>query len=108
MVGPVSTDDRGLADETRSGARPEADRAEIGYEEARAELSDVVRRLESGGHTLEESLALWQRGEELADICERWLSGATARLNAVIAAHEEGSAGAPPDEAVGVDRSHQT
>ena len=61
---------------------------EIGYEAARAELSDVVRRLESGGQTLEESLALWQRGEELAEICERWLSGATARLNAVIAANE--------------------
>ena len=52
----------------------------MGYEDARAELSDVVRRLESGGQTLEESLALWLRGEELAKICERWLSGATDRL----------------------------
>jgi exodeoxyribonuclease VII small subunit len=89
-VGPVSIDDRGAADEARSGARSDADRPEIGYEAARAELNDVVRRLEAGGQTLEESLALWQRGEELADICERWLSGATARLNAVIAAHEQG------------------
>ena len=93
----MSTDDDGLPETARTGAGSEADRAEIGYEEARAELSDVVRRLESGGQTLEESLALWQRGEELADICERWLSGATARLNAVIAAHEQGSAAAQPD-----------
>jgi exodeoxyribonuclease VII small subunit len=104
----VSTDDLGLADDVRSGARLEADRPEIGYEAARAELGDVVRRLESGGQTLEESLALWQRGEELADICERWLSGATARLNAVIAAHEQGSGAARPDESAAVNRSHQT
>ena len=80
----------------------------FGYEAARAELGDVVRRLESGGQTLEESLALWQRGEELADICERWLSGATARLNAVIAAHEKGSTAAHPDESAADNRSHQT
>jgi exodeoxyribonuclease VII small subunit len=61
---------------------------EIGYEAARAELAEIVRRLETGGQTLEESLALWQRGEELADICQRWLDGATARLDAAIAAHD--------------------
>lgn len=104
----MSTDDRGLVDEARSEERPEADRPEIGYEAARAELSDVVRRLEAGGQTLEESLALWQRGEELADICERWLSGATARLNAVIAAHEPGPDAVQPDESAAANRSHQT
>jgi len=61
---------------------------ELGYEAARAELADVVRRLESGGQTLEESLALWERGEQLADICQRWLQGATARLDAALAAHD--------------------
>ena len=61
---------------------------EIGYEAARAELAEIVRKLETGGQTLEESLALWQRGEELADICQRWLDGATARLGAAIAAHD--------------------
>jgi exodeoxyribonuclease VII small subunit len=61
---------------------------EIGYEAARAELAEIVRKLETGGETLEESLALWQRGEELADICQRWLDGATARLDAAIAAHD--------------------
>lgn len=58
----------------------------LGYEEARDELVDVVRRLEAGGSTLEESLALWERGEELAGVCRRWLDGARARLDAALAA----------------------
>jgi exodeoxyribonuclease VII small subunit len=53
-----------------------------GYEQARDELVDVVRRLENGGLTLEESLALWERGERLATICQQWLDGARARLAA--------------------------
>lgn len=59
------------------------------YEEAREELVDVVRRLEAGGTTLEESLALWERGEELARVCQRWLDGARARLDEVLAAEED-------------------
>ncbi len=55
------------------------------YEQAREELVEVVRRLEAGGTTLEESLALWERGEQLATICQEWLDGARARLDAVIA-----------------------
>ncbi|QNP70448.1 exodeoxyribonuclease VII small subunit [Streptomyces roseirectus] len=57
----------------------------LGYEQARDELIDVVRRLEAGGTTLEESLALWERGEELAKVCRRWLEGARARLDAALA-----------------------
>ncbi|MVO83378.1 exodeoxyribonuclease VII small subunit [Streptomyces sp. p1417] len=57
----------------------------LGYEQARDELIDVVRRLEAGGTTLEESLALWERGEELAATCRRWLDGARARLDAALA-----------------------
>lgn len=70
--------------------------ASLGYEQARDELIDVVRRLEAGGATLEESLALWERGEELAKVCRRWLEGARARLDAALAAEEreEGGAGA--------------
>ncbi|WP_243274594.1 exodeoxyribonuclease VII small subunit [Streptomyces albus subsp. chlorinus] len=56
----------------------------LSYEQARAELVEVVQRLESGGSTLEESLALWERGEELAGICRAWLEGARARLDAVL------------------------
>ncbi|MFH9010335.1 exodeoxyribonuclease VII small subunit [Streptomyces sp. NPDC017943] len=57
----------------------------LGYEQARDELIEVVRRLEAGGTTLEESLALWERGEELARVCRRWLEGARARLDAALA-----------------------
>jgi len=54
------------------------------YEQARDELAEVVRALETGGVTLEESLALWERGEALARICEQWLEGARARLQSVV------------------------
>jgi exodeoxyribonuclease VII small subunit len=59
------------------------------YEEAREELVDVVRRLESGGTDLEESLALWERGEKLAQICQGWLDGAKKRLDAALAEGEQ-------------------
>ncbi|MBF9067708.1 exodeoxyribonuclease VII small subunit [Streptacidiphilus fuscans] len=65
----------------------------MGYEQARDELLDVVRKLETGGGTLEESLALWERGEQLAKVCERWLNGARARLDAALAAEEDAAAG---------------
>ena len=55
-----------------------------GYEEARAELVEVVRALEAGGTTLEESLALWERGEQLARVCQEWLDGARKRLDAAL------------------------
>ncbi|MEU8573429.1 exodeoxyribonuclease VII small subunit [Streptomyces asoensis] len=61
----------------------------LGYEQARDELIEVVRRLEAGGTTLEESLALWERGEELARVCRRWLEGARARLDAALADEDE-------------------
>jgi exodeoxyribonuclease VII small subunit len=54
---------------------------EPSYEQARAELAAVVEKLEAGGTSLEESLALWERGEQLADACQRWLDGARERLN---------------------------
>jgi exodeoxyribonuclease VII small subunit len=60
-----------------------AEQPELSYEAARDELAEVVRRLEAGGTTLEESLTLWERGEQLANTCQRWLDGARARLDAV-------------------------
>jgi exodeoxyribonuclease VII small subunit len=60
------------------------------YEAARDELVDVVRRLEAGGSTLEESLALWERGEALAAVCQQWLDGARERLAAALASEDEG------------------
>jgi exodeoxyribonuclease VII small subunit len=55
--------------------------SELTYEEARAELASVVEKLEAGGATLEQSLALWERGEELAAVCQRWLDAARTRLD---------------------------
>jgi exodeoxyribonuclease VII small subunit len=83
----VTTEDEAQAREP-NGVLPgeaRARRGEPSYEAARAELTDVVRALESGGQSLEESLRLWQRGEELAQICQRWLDGAAARLDEAIA-----------------------
>ncbi|MCY7399348.1 MAG: exodeoxyribonuclease VII small subunit [Nocardioides sp.] len=58
------------------------------YEEAREELVEVVRTLEAGGTTLEESLALWERGEALAKTCQAWLDGARKRLDEAMAPDE--------------------
>ncbi|MFD6612523.1 exodeoxyribonuclease VII small subunit [Micromonospora chalcea] len=55
---------------------------QLSYEQARAELASVVEKLEAGGTSLEESLALWERGEQLAGVCQRWLDGARARIDA--------------------------
>jgi exodeoxyribonuclease VII small subunit len=60
------------------------------YEAARDELTEIVRRLEQGGTTLEEALALWERGEELARTCQAWLDGAKARLDAALAPRPDG------------------
>ena len=83
-----------------SAASRESDRPASGgtvrppYEQARDELTELVRRLEAGGLTLAESLALWERGEELAAICEDWLEGARARLASALGG-AEGSGQAP-------------
>ncbi|HEY5820333.1 MAG TPA: exodeoxyribonuclease VII small subunit [Propionibacteriaceae bacterium] len=63
----------------------------LSYEQARDELVEVVRRLESGGAPLEESLALWERGEQLATICQEWLAGAKAKVDAARAKSGAGS-----------------
>ena len=65
------------------------DDQQLSYEQARTDLAGVVERLETGGSSLEESLALWERGEKLADVCEHWLEGARARIEAARAARAE-------------------
>ncbi|MGH3239924.1 MAG: exodeoxyribonuclease VII small subunit [Spirillospora sp.] len=77
-----------MADEKGTAEKPS-------YEQARDELADVVKRLEAGGLTLEESLGLWERGEKLAAVCEEWLEGARARLAAALDRPENGDAPAP-------------
>ena len=54
--------------------------SELSFEEAQAELERIVERLERGDVGLEELTALWERGEELAKICQEWLDGAKAKL----------------------------
>ncbi|MEV4577300.1 exodeoxyribonuclease VII small subunit [Nonomuraea sp. NPDC050451] len=67
------------------------------YEQAREELTEVVRRLETGGLTLEQSIELWERGEKLAAVCEEWLQGARVKLAAAMARRSEPSAGNSDD-----------
>ncbi len=64
------------------------DTAGLGYEQARQQLVEVVQRLESGGAPLDESLALWERGERLAALCQRFLDGAAKRVAAARAGSE--------------------
>jgi len=61
---------------------------EPSYEQARTELAEVVEKLEAGGVTLEESLALWERGEVLSDLCQTKLDGARERLDAARVARQ--------------------
>ena len=61
----------------------------LSYEQARDKLAAVVKRLEAGGLTLEQSLELWERGERLAAVCEQWLDGARARLAAAMARRDD-------------------
>ena len=70
----------------------------VPYEKARDQLAEVVRRLEGGGLTLEESLELWEQGERLAAVCSDWLEGARARLTAATA-DTAGPGAAGPGEA---------
>lgn len=92
MSGPPSRVAR-VTDDPTSHATAAAAEPDLGYEQARDELVEVVRRLEAGGTTLEEALALWERGEQLADVCDRHLTGARRRLDASIARRESGGRG---------------
>jgi exodeoxyribonuclease VII small subunit len=61
---------------------------ELDYEQARDQLAEVVAKLETGGLSLEDSLALWERGEKLAKICDQHLAGARERIEKALAAAE--------------------
>jgi exodeoxyribonuclease VII small subunit len=71
----------------------------LSYEQARDKLAAVVKRLEAGGLTLEQSLELWERGERLAAVCGEWLDGARARLAAAMAKRDDDPDTAGADEA---------
>ncbi|MBB3036044.1 exodeoxyribonuclease VII small subunit [Hoyosella altamirensis] len=70
-----------------AGVDGRADVSALGYEQARDELVEVVRNLERGGLDLDTSIALWERGEALADRCEQHLAGARQRIETAIARH---------------------
>jgi exodeoxyribonuclease VII small subunit len=55
---------------------------DLNYEQARDQLVEIVRQLEAGSVPLSESMALWERGEQLAAVCQRWLDGAKAKIDA--------------------------
>ena len=73
-----------------STAEPSPEQPTQTYEQAREELAEVVRRLEAGGLTLEESLTLWERGEALAELCQHWLDRARERLAAAAPGDQPG------------------
>lgn len=71
--------------------KPEPQAQRPPYEQARDELAELVKRLEAGGLSLEQSLQLWERGERLAAVCTEWLEGARARLAEAMAKRSDGS-----------------
>ena len=84
----LMTDRVGVVTDGGADAVPKKPRA-LSYEQARDKLAAVVKRLEAGGLTLEQSLELWERGERLAGVCGEWLDGARARLAAAMAKRDD-------------------
>ena len=101
MTAPSDGSGQPTASRPTASGRPadpgDAEPERPAYEQARDELAELVRRLEAGGLTLEQSLQLWERGEQLAAICEEWLEGARARLATAMARqqHQEPAPDAP-------------
>ncbi len=86
----VLTDRVGLVtDGADTAPRPAKGSETLSYEQARDKLAAVVKRLEAGGLTLEQSLELWERGERLATVCGEWLDGARARLATAMATRDD-------------------
>jgi exodeoxyribonuclease VII small subunit len=88
----VTTDRVGIVTDGADAVPKGADRIPretLTYEQARDKLAAVVKRLEAGGLTLEQSLELWERGERLAGVCGEWLDGARARLAAAMATRDD-------------------
>ena len=77
-----------MTDRADTEPQPAKGSETLSYEQARDKLAAVVKRLEAGGLTLEQSLELWERGERLAGVCGEWLDGARARLAAAMATRQ--------------------
>ena len=61
------------------------DLSQMSFEEALRALEDVVRRLETGEVPLEESIDLYERGEQLRKHCQARLDAAQARIEKIVA-----------------------
>ena len=85
----VVTDGADAEPSTGPSTGPSKGPETLSYEQARDKLAAVVKRLEAGGLTLEQSLELWERGERLATVCGEWLDGARARLAAAMATRDD-------------------
>ena len=99
MTDRVEVVTNGGADAVPQGGADAGPKEALSYEQARDKLAAVVKRLEAGGLTLEQSLELWERGERLAAVCGEWLDGARARLAAAMAKRDD----AGPDRAAAED-----
>lgn len=75
------------------------DIAAMSFEEALRALEDVVRRLETGEVPLEESISLYERGEQLRRHCQARLDAAQARIEKIVAGPDGKAAGAVPFDA---------
>ena len=85
----LTTDRVGVVTDGGAERSPKSPKEALSYEQARDKLAAVVKRLEAGGLTLEQSLELWERGERLATVCGEWLDGARARLAAAMAKRDD-------------------
>lgn len=88
-----------------SAAELDAAVAHLSYEDARSELIEIVAQLEQGNIPLEQSLAMWERGEALARRCEAWLAGARERLTASREATEAAEATSTTNETLSINTS---
>lgn len=70
------------------------------FEEARAELEQIVARLESGEAGLEDAIELWERGEQLYRLCLAKLDAAQGRVEE-LARREDGRGPAAPSQSPG-------
>jgi exodeoxyribonuclease VII small subunit len=95
----LTTDRVGVVTDGGAEAVPKSPNEALSYEQARDKLAAVVKRLEAGGLTLEQSLELWERGERLAAVCGEWLDGARARLAAAMATRDDSGQAEPEDDA---------
>jgi exodeoxyribonuclease VII small subunit len=69
---------------------------ELPFEKALAELEDIVRRLERGDVPLEDSIAIYERGEILKKHCEALLKKAEARIEKINLGPDGKAAGVSP------------